>query len=224
MNEIRSIKTLREKVYTHLKTMIKARKLSPGEFIDLNRIGEELGMSRTPLRDAMFHLENEGFITIFPRRGVMLNALDLRTIRNIFEIVGALESTALLRAGESLSADDIALMAQLDEKMAVCLSERDLDTLYGYNVDFHNVFLDKSDNEELVHTARIQRERLYDFPVRRALLFDWERGNLAEHVEMVKLLERGDIKGAADFLRDVHWSYQVQEKYIRQYYFSRRDA
>jgi DNA-binding GntR family transcriptional regulator len=51
MNEIRSIKTLREKVYTHLKTMIKARKLSPGEFIDLNQIGDELGMSRSP-----FHL------------------------------------------------------------------------------------------------------------------------------------------------------------------------
>jgi DNA-binding GntR family transcriptional regulator len=115
MNEIRSLKTLREKVYTHLKTMIKARKLSPGEFIDLNQIGEELGMSRTPLRDAMFHLENEGFITIFPRRGVMLNSLDLRTIRNIFEIVGALESAALLSAGESLSADDIALMAELDD-------------------------------------------------------------------------------------------------------------
>jgi DNA-binding GntR family transcriptional regulator len=224
MNEIRSIKTLREKVYAHLKMMIKARKLSPGEFIDLGRIGEELGMSRTPLRDAMFHLENEGFITIFPRRGVMLNPLDLRTIRNIFEIVGALESTALLCAGESLSADDIALMAQLDEKMAVCLSEGDLDTLYGYNVAFHDVFLDKSDNEELVRTARIQRERLYDFPERRTLLLDWERGNLAEHVEMVKLLEAGDIKGAADFLRDIHWSYQVQEKYIRQYYFSRKDA
>jgi DNA-binding GntR family transcriptional regulator len=224
MNEIRSIKTLREKVYAHLKTMIKARKLSPGEFIDLNQIGEELGMSRTPLRDAMFHLENEGFITIFPRRGVMLNALDLRTIRNIFEIVGALESTALLCAGESLSADDIALMAQLDEKMAVCLREGDLDTLYGYNVAFHDVFLDKSNNEELVRTARIQRERLYDFPVRRTLLLDWERGNLAEHIEMVRILEAGDVKGAADFLRDVHWSYQVQEKYIRQYYFSRKDA
>jgi DNA-binding GntR family transcriptional regulator len=85
MNEIRSIKTLREKVYAHLKTMIKARKLSPWEFIDLGRIC-----------------------------GAMLGPLDPRTIRNIFEIVGALENTALLYAGESLSADDIVLMAELD--------------------------------------------------------------------------------------------------------------
>lgn len=47
-------------------------------------------MSRTPLRDALFQLESEGFITIYPRRGVVLNVLDLKTVRDIYEIIGAL--------------------------------------------------------------------------------------------------------------------------------------
>jgi DNA-binding GntR family transcriptional regulator len=219
-----SIETLREKVYGHLKGMIKANRLSPGEFIDLNLIGSELGMSRTPLRDALFHLENEGFITIYPRRGVMLNPLGLRTIKNIFEIVGALEGAALLSVADSFSDIDAGRMAELDKKMKACLDSGDLDTHYKHNVAFHDVFLDKSENEELVRAARVQRERLYDFPERRALLLDWERSNLEEHFEIVRLLEKSDFKGASDFLRDVHWSYSVQEKFIKRFYFARKDA
>jgi DNA-binding GntR family transcriptional regulator len=218
-----SIETLREKVYGHLKNMIKASRLSPGEFIDLNLIGRELGMSRTPLRDALFHLENEGFITIYPRRGVMLNPLDLRTIKNIFEIVGALESTAMLSVKDSFTGRNIDEMARLDDMMKSCLDRGDLESHYRHNVAFHDVFLDKSGNGQLVRAARIQRERLYDFPERRTLLLDWERSNLDEHFEIVRLLRLGDFNGASGYLRDVHWSYPVQEKFIKRFYFARRD-
>jgi DNA-binding GntR family transcriptional regulator len=218
--ENRSIATLREKVYNHLKKLIKARKLKSGEFIDLNLIGRELGMSRTPLRDALFQLESDGFITIYPRRGVMLNSLDLKTVRDIYEIVGALESAALLSAADKISDGDIAEMKRLDDEARACLDREDYEPLYRCNVAFHNVFLGKSRNEEMKRAARIQRERLYDFPEWRSLLSDWERSNLLEHAEIVRLLEGGDFKGAADYLRDVHWSYSVQEKYIRTYYFS----
>jgi DNA-binding GntR family transcriptional regulator len=203
--------------------MIHARKLEPGEFIDLNIISEELGMSRTPLRDALFHLENEGFITIYPRRGVMLNALGLRDVKNIYEIVGALESAALMSARKSLDKTDISRMAELDEEMARYLGSGDLGMSYRCNVDFHDVFLNKSDNPELIRTARVQRERLYDFPQRRPLILGWERSNLDEHREIVRFLERGDFAGASGYLRDMHWSYEVQEKFIKQYYFSRME-
>jgi DNA-binding GntR family transcriptional regulator len=153
----------------------------------------------------------------------MLNALSLRDVKNIYEIVGALESAALLSARKSLNKTDISRMAELDEEMARCLDSGDLDAYYSRNVDFHDVFLMKSDNAELVRAARVQRERLYDFPQRRALILDWERSNLDEHREIVRYLERGDIAEASNYLRDVHWSYEVQEKFIKQYYFSRME-
>jgi DNA-binding GntR family transcriptional regulator len=203
--------------------MIKDKRINQGEFIDLNLIGSELGMSRTPLRDALFHLESEGFITIYPRRGVMLRPLDLRTIKNIFEIVGALEAAALLSARDLFTSDDASEMARLDGLMKSCLDAGDLETHYAHNVAFHDVFLNKSENEELVRAARIQRERLYDFPERRSLLLEWERSNLDEHFEIVRRLEGGDFKGASDYLRDVHWSYQVQERFIKKFYFARKE-
>jgi DNA-binding GntR family transcriptional regulator len=220
MNDKRSIETLREKVYGYLKELINAHGLKEGEFLDLDRIGRELGMSRTPLRDALFQLESEGFITIYPRKGVMLNVLNLKAVRDIYEIIGALESAALLGAAVKFSDSDLRRMTELNGFMQVCLDRDDFETYYGYNVEFHDVFLDMSENGELVRYAKIQRERLYDFPRSRGFIKEWEQSNLNEHVEMTGLLELGNFNAAAEYLRDVHWSYAVQERFIRKYYFT----
>ena len=215
----RPIETLRERVYGYLKEQINEHRLQAGEYLDLNMIGRALGMSRTPLRDALFQLESEGFVTIYPRRGVMLNTLELKTVRDIYEIVGALESAALLGAAIRFTPDHVRKMHELDDKMTARLAADDLDTYYDLNVTFHDVFLKLSENDELVRYAHTQRERLYDFPRAGGLLKEWEESNLAEHREMVRLLERGDFPAAAEYLRDVHWSYSVQERFIRKFYF-----
>lgn len=218
--EQHSLETLRERVYAHLKELIYAHRLRAGEFMDLNLIGEELGMSRTPLRDALFQLESEGFVTIYPRRGVMLNVLDLKTIRNIYEVIGALESAALLSVAVRFGEADVTRMAELNDLMESALAKENYDTYYSYNVDFHNRFLGKSENEELVRHARVQRERLYDFQLVRGFLKEWEESNLQEHKAFVRLLQKGNFNAAAEYLRDVHWSFSVQERYIRKYYFA----
>ena len=75
--------SLRKRVYEYLKAQINSQKIRQGSFLDLNTIGNELALSRTPLRDALFQLEFEGFVSIYPRRGVFVNVLDLKCIRNI---------------------------------------------------------------------------------------------------------------------------------------------
>lgn len=220
--EKKSLETLRGRVYDYLRDGIDSQSLMAGEFLDLNRIGEELGMSRTPLRDALFQLETEGFVTIYPRRGVMVNVLDMKTIRNIYEIVGALESAVLISVAVKFSEDDIDRMEELDDAMQVSLDRRDYDSYYDQNVAFHDIFLDKSENLEIVRLARIQRERLYGFQRMKGSLHEWDASNLREHLEFVPLLRAGDFNAAAEYLRDVHWSYSVQERYIRKYYFASR--
>ena len=68
------------------------------------------------------------------------------------------------------------------------------------------------------------KHRLYDFPRRTLLIKEWELASTEEHAAFVDLLEHGDARGAADYLRDVHWSFTVQERFVRQYYFAGRDA
>jgi DNA-binding GntR family transcriptional regulator len=117
-------RSLREQVYDYLRAEMARGGLQPGGFIDLNELAARLGVSRTPLREALLHLESQGFVTVLPRRGFRLNALTLDDIRHFYEIVGALEAAALRAAGPSLGPADFARMRALDAAMAEAVTSR----------------------------------------------------------------------------------------------------
>ena len=212
------LSSLREQVYEHLRSAIEAGELEPGTFLDQNRISARLGISRTPLRDALIQLDLEGFVEVLPRRGVRVRRLTLADVRHLYEIIGALEGAALLSAGCPLLPDDIHRMERLNREMASALDAAEFDLYYTLNVAFHGVFLSWSDNEELKRTVRVCRQRLYDFPRERAFVPEWERRSIDEHAALVDLLRAGDLRAAADFLRDVHWSFDVQRSFLLRYH------
>ena len=207
-------------VYEDLKRRLNSGMLKPGQFIDLSALGRELGMSRTPLRDAMIRLELEGFMVVYPRRGVMVRILDLAAIRDIYQIVGALEAAVVERMALRFRTSDVDRMDAHRKAMAESLAADDFDTYYSANLAFHDVYLDLSDNEDLVRHVRTLKERLYDFPRRSEYVKDWELDSTAEHAEITARLRTGDFKGTAAYVRDVHWNFEVQERYIRTYYFA----
>jgi len=205
-------------VYEHLRAAIEAGDLEPGTFLDQNRISAELGISRTPLRDALIQLDLEGFVEVLPRRGVRVRRLTLVDVRHLYEIIGALEGAALLSARSALVPDDIHLMERLNQEMASALESAEFDRYYSLNVRFHGVFLSWSDNDELKRTVRVCRQRLYDFPRERAFVPEWERRSIDEHAALIERLRAGDLRAAADFLRDVHWSFDVQRPFLLRYH------
>jgi DNA-binding GntR family transcriptional regulator len=210
-------KSLREQVYEYLRDEIQGRNLLPGSTINLNEISQQLGISKTPLRDAIIQLEIEGFVTILPRRGVTVKKLSLQEIKDSYEIVGALEGAVILNVFDKISASHISEMEKLNEKQMAALESQDYDSYYKLNLDFHGVFLELSDNKALLNTITPHKQRLYDFP-RRGYIKQWEKNNCAEHKQFIELLKKKDREGAAHIMRDVHWSYSVQEKYILQFY------
>jgi DNA-binding GntR family transcriptional regulator len=212
------LSSLREQVYEHLRAAIEAGDLEPGTFLDQNRISAELGISRTPLRDALIQLDLEGFVEVLPRRGVRVRRLTLADVRHLYEIIGALEGAALLSARHSLVPDDIQRMERLNQEMTAALESAEFDLYYSLNVAFHRVFLSRSDNQELKRTVRVCRQRLYDFPRERAFVPEWERRSIDEHAALVDLLRAGDLRAAADYLRDVHWSFDVQRPFLLRYH------
>lgn len=219
-----NLKSLREQVYEHLREEIETGGLRPGSFLDQDRIAAGLGISRTPLRDALIQLETEGFVEILPRRGVVVRALHLDDVRHLYEIVGALEGAALLSAFELLSPGDLGRMRALNAGMEAALDGSDFDAYYERNLAFHGVFLERSDNRELRRTVRVCKQRLYDFPRERAFVPEWERRSTREHAALLDLLESRDARGAADFLRDVHWSFEVQKPFLLRYHHLEAEA
>ncbi len=213
-----NIKSLREQVYDYLREQMRAGEILPGSEINLDETSRKLGVSRTPLRDALLQLEMEGFVTVFPRRGIVVNPLTLAEIRKYYEIIGALESTALLLAFDKIGGEEIRRMQQLIEEMKNALAAGDFDSYYGHNLKFHEVYLGRCGNENLVRIVQTFKKRLYDFPRQKGYVKEWELSSVQEHQELVSLIRRGSAAEASAFIRDVHWSFQVQEKFINEYY------
>jgi DNA-binding GntR family transcriptional regulator len=196
-------------------------RLQPGRFLNLNALAEEMGISRTPLRDALLRLECEGFVEILNRRGVRVRELTLDSIRDIYGILGGLESAALRSVAQKITPTVVDRMDEQNLEMSEALDRSDFASFYEANLAFHDTYLSLSSNERMVRWIHILKHRLYDFPRLEGFVPDWERESIREHRELVRLLDEGKIIEAADFLRDVHWSFSHQEPFIRRYYAAR---
>ncbi len=215
---ILNLKSLKEQVYEYLSDQLEKGKIRPGTAINLEETSRKLGVSRTPLRDALLQLGMEGFVSILPRRGVIVNHLTLQDIKSYYEIIGALESTALLAAFEKITRSQIKRMHDLNSEMEKAIKQDNFNQYYQKNLMFHNIFLDHCGNKNLVKIVNTLKKRLYDFPRQEGFVKQWEQASVAEHKEFVKLIEGGKKQEAADHIRDVHWSFEVQEKFIKMYY------
>ena len=215
---ILNLASLKDQVYDYIRQQMKSGRLKPGDSIDMNAFSRRLGVSKTPLRDALIRLEMEGFVRILPRRGVIVNQLTTQDIRDYYQILGALESTAVIAAGPHLGEPEIRRMTKLNEDMRRALERDDFNAYYEKNLEFHDIFLTLSGNRQLRRTAEILKKRLYDFPRRAGYVKQWEEHSIKEHAELIGLIAAKKFLEAANFIRDIHWSFAVQEKFVHMYY------
>ncbi|MCJ7587069.1 MAG: GntR family transcriptional regulator [Candidatus Aminicenantes bacterium] len=213
-----NIRSLKEQVYEYIREEMHKGHLLPGSVINMDETSRMLGVSKTPLRDALLQLEMESFVTILPRRGVIVNPLSFEDIKNYYEIIGALESTALFLSRDNMKEATIKSMEKLCEGMRKALAEDNFDLYYDRNLKFHNTYLGACGNEALVKIVNNLKKRLYDFPRPESWLKEWEVASCGEHETLLEHLRQGRFEEAARFIRDVHWSYRVQERFIVRYY------
>jgi len=147
-----------------------------------------------------------------------VNHLTEEDIRNAYEIIGALEAAVIFNERNKITAAEVSNLRRLNNLMRQSLERDDFDTFYQHNLAFHNVYLDLSENQSLVRTVMILKQRLYDFPRRKGFVKAWEVASTGEHERFIDLLKAGNARAASDYMRDVHWSYEVQKPWIHQYY------
>ncbi|MBN1538201.1 MAG: GntR family transcriptional regulator [Anaerolineales bacterium] len=213
-----NVALLRQQVYDYLRGQMNSGELRPGSAIHLGEMSTRFGISKTPLREALLQLENEGFVTIYPRRGIVVNHLTEEDIRNAYEIIGALEAAVIFNERDKITTEEITDLRRRNRLMCESLENDDFDTFYQHNLAFHNIYLDLTENHNLVRTVMILKQRLYDFPRRKGFVKAWEVASTGEHDQFVDLLESGDVRAASEYMRDVHWSFEVQKPWIHKYY------
>jgi DNA-binding GntR family transcriptional regulator len=201
---------LRTQIYEFLRDRLKSESLKPGMFISINFLVKELGISRTPLREALLQLQTEGFVTMLPQRGIRINELTPHDIKNIYEVMGALDARALLSVFDRVGPDEIAMMKKINEEMMQTATDKDFSRYFDLNSDFHNVYLNLSDNELLLNQLKILRQRLLEFGSRGDWIEKVRVLNNEEHLTLIELIETGRAKDACDFIRDIHCSMNWQ--------------
>jgi DNA-binding GntR family transcriptional regulator len=211
---------LKDQVYKYLREEIRSKNLQPGCAINMDATSKQLGISKTPLRDALIQLEMEGFVTIAPRKGIYVNGLTLEDIREYYHVIGALESSALSNCFAQVKPPHIEKMKKLDLAMKKAIEKDNFNRFYEKNLQFHEVYIDLNRNNTLKTIVNKLKRRLYDFVPQDRWIKEWEESSIKEHQQLVAAIENGAPNEALHFIRDVHWSFDVQEKFIRQYYFN----
>lgn len=197
--------SLRDRVYRHLACKLQSSSRHAAVSLDLEAICRELRISRTPLRDALLRLEQEGMIDIRPRRGVFIRPVGQEELAEICRILGLLEADALesLLPGQRqamLSGLESALDAQ---RRAISL--RDPADFRQAEDAFHQRMLGEAATTVRASLAGPLYRRLAMLPRSR----DRERQRaplvLAVHERLLDSLQRGNVTAAASILRYEYW-------------------
>ncbi len=216
------LRPMREMLYGYLRDRMNDGDLKPGMFFNLKDVSDSTGVSTTPLREALIQLELEGFVSILPRRGVVVRPLELEDVRNLYQLLGALEASALVEAFPLLNGERLDHMTTLNDEMERLLEAGKFGDYWEKNLEFHRVYVNLSRNEELRHRVEVLKQRLYDFPRIDELMPEWERDDLKDHRILVRLLRKGDFREAAWHVQYVLWSFEGKKEFTTLYYEAHR--
>lgn len=196
---------LRDDVYRRLRDAIVDGTLAPGEQLRDVELAAWLGVSRTPVREALLRLADAGLVVAQPGRSTTVSSLDMRAIRDARDVVAAMHELAVGEAVGSLTKADLKAMRDANRRFRTALEEKDLEAALRADDELHGVLVAVAANRAL--TAVLDR---YTPVVRRAerLRFSSREGraSLARHEELIRLCAAGDADAAATVAFDTFHS------------------
>jgi GntR family transcriptional regulator, rspAB operon transcriptional repressor len=201
-----------QRVYAAVRGAIRNLHLRPGQTVLEREVASALGLSRTPVREALVRLEADHLVRLIPRRGFAVLPVDAEDMRRIYEIVEGLEGMAVLLAAERRSAEDLERLEHSIRLQEAALAAEDLVAWTEADEVFHQQLLDASGNPHVhrlldPYTDHLHRVRLYTVrrrprPVR----------STAEHRIVVEIIRTGNGRAARE-LHQSHWQ-RVREEIV----------
>lgn len=202
-------RSLKENIYDYISARIYEGKIKAGQKIEEKAICESLQVSRTPVREALIELANEGLLTRTPRRGFRVSIVSLEEIREIYKIIGCLEGQAAVDALPNMDNSTYSSMEEHIEKMDLSVHLHKFKEYYRFQREFHDTFILLAGNRQ----AHILLTSLKDRFIRQAfMVYEDINFHIAtlqkfndEHREILRLFRKGDAEALRSYLKDVHW-------------------
>lgn len=190
------------RAYRHLRDAILEGGFTPGQMLGETGLAEDLGMSRTPVRAALVRLQEEQWVTIYPKRGALVNGLSDRDIAEIADARYMLEAAAVQRA---TAATIERLLPRLEESLdaqEAALAEGDLPVFIDRTTGFHRMFVEMGGNAVLLEMSdRLADRRRFMLFRQGARLIERRTAMIAEHRALLEALRSGDVAVFAESLR-----------------------
>ncbi|PYE53775.1 GntR family transcriptional regulator [Deinococcus yavapaiensis] len=192
----------REDVYTQLSTWIIDGTLAPEEPLRDQEIAERLGVSRTPVREALRRLEDEGFVETALNRWTRVAPLRVEQAAELYLVVEALEVLALRLAAPALTAPDLERLRALDARLQVALRDHDAREAVETDTAFHDVWIARSGNRELQGTLESLKRKLRRVELAYFNATSSGEASLDEHARILDALRSGDTSEAVRALEN----------------------
>lgn len=206
--------SLKDNVYAYIAGRIDSGELSAGDRVSEQAICDAMGVSRTPVREALIQLASDGYLDNLPRRGFRVRGFDRENALEVFEIMGPLDGQAAYLACPGLDDDTIAQLRFLVGSMDLAIESRLMLKYDDLQREFHYTYYHLCGNQRLIELLR-QLERCFikrDYStVGREEAYRLLRKANDEHRRILELFEARDATAVRDYIRDVHWSTENAE-------------
>lgn len=199
---------LRDVVFNTLRDAILTGKLVPGERLMENQLAEKLGVSRTPVREALRMLELENLVELVPRKGAQVLDMGEKDIVDILEIRSALEGLATSLACKKMSKETLQQMKNMEVDFERAVAENDVERFVDIDEEFHDLIFSSTENNKLMQMFRTLRIQMYRYRMALAKNDTSMSTIVAHHRSIIRAIENHDSEEGASIAQG-HIKYQA---------------
>lgn len=194
MVKLDNFKPLRDVVFETLREAIIKGILKSGERLMESQLAEEMGVSRTPVREAIRKLELEGFVVVIPRKGAYVSEMSYKDVHEVYEIRAALESLACGLAAERATADEIEEMERYLVEERDYLYNEDLLLTVKTDIGLHELIYKATRNEKIMGLTSNLKEQVYRLRSTSITLPGRKKQSLLEHQGIVEAISQREVE------------------------------
>lgn len=181
---------LSDEVAAYIRELIMSGQVRQGEFLRLERVASDLGISATPVREALLSLRGEGFVQLEPRRGFVVASLARQDVEDLFFVQASIAAELAARAAARISVTGLDELEQLQDGMSKAAADGDVDAIEDQNHRFHRVLNVAADSPKLGWVlgtvVRYAPRRFY------GTIHGWIEASLADHRQILAALRSRD--------------------------------
>lgn len=194
---------LRDVVFNTLRQAILKGELEPGERLMEIQLAERLGVSRTPIREAIRKLELEGLVIMIPRKGAEVAKISEKNLKDVLEVRRAMEELAVELACERMSDEELKQLSLAQAEVAKAISEgRDLTNIAEADEHYHDVIYNGTGNRRLIQLINNLREQMYRYRIEYIKDKNKRVVLIKEHEQITRALQARSVQTAKEAIRE----------------------